>query len=135
MRRPDRPQPEIMLAETEVRRLSVLASQAGGDSLFATLLHAEINRAQIRKDRHVPPQFVRMHSIIRFKDAGVRSPDVLLVYPGEADPAAGFISVLSREGAALIGLRLGTTIWWPGCGGVFGPISVDRVTPPAGIQF
>lgn len=135
MNRLDRPQPELVLAETEVRRLSVLASQAGGGSLFGKLLHAEINRAQIRKDRHVPPQFVRMHSIIRFKDAGVRSPDVLLVYPGEADPAAGLISVLSREGAALIGLQLGTTIWWPGCGGAFAPISVDRVTPPTGLQF
>lgn len=135
MRRLDRPQPDLVLAETEVRRLSVIASQAGADSVFGTLLHAEINRAQIRKDRHVPPQFVRMHSIIRFKDAGVRSPDVLLVYPSEADPAAGLISVLSREGAALIGLRLGTTIWWPGRGGAFGPMSVDRVTPPGGLQF
>ena len=135
MRGFDHPQPELVLAETEVRRLSVLASRAGADSVFGALLHAEINRAQIRKDRHVPPQFVRMHSIVRFKDAGVRSPDVLLVYPGEADPEAGLISVLSREGSALIGVGLGATIWWPGPCGAIGPLSVDRVTPPGGLQL
>ena len=135
MRGLDREQPELMLAETEVRRLSVLATEAGADSLFGTLLRAEINRARIRKDRYVPPQFVRTHSIIRFRDAGVRSPDVLLVYPNEADPAAGLISVLSREGSALIGLSLGATIWWPGRSGAIGPMSVDRVTPPGALRF
>ncbi|MBX9615673.1 MAG: GreA/GreB family elongation factor [Caulobacteraceae bacterium] len=135
MTRLSRTPPEIVMAETEVRRLSVLASQAHADCVFGRLLHAEINRAQIHKDKHVPPQFVRMHSIIRFEDAGVRSPDVLLVYPDEADPAAGLISVLSREGAALIGLRLGTTIWWPGRDGAISPMSVARVTPPVGLQF
>ncbi|WP_339933104.1 GreA/GreB family elongation factor [uncultured Brevundimonas sp.] len=128
--------PPLILAETEVRRLSVLASlKQGYDHVSAGLLKREINRAQICKDAYVPPQFVRMHSIVRFSHAGVHSPDVPLVYPSEADPASGMISVLSWEGAALIGLSMGATIWWPCDQGEARPVSVMRVTPPDRLHF
>ena len=97
MTRLSRTPPDIVMAETEVRRLSVLASQAHADCVFGRLLHAEINRAQIHKDKHVPPQFVRMHSIIRFEDAGVRSPrEVFLLSVDEA----GSVVCLPKEGKA-----------------------------------
>lgn len=131
-----RENPALILAETEVRRLSVLASfEQGYDRMCAGLLKREINRAQIRKDAYVPLQCVRMHSIVRFSHAGVHSPDVLLVYPSEANPAAGMISVMSWEGAALIGLSMGATIWWPCSEGVARPVSVTRVTPPDRLRF
>jgi len=40
-----------------------------------------------------------------------------LVYPKDADADAGRISVLAPVGSALLGLRVGQTIDWPGQGG------------------
>jgi regulator of nucleoside diphosphate kinase len=40
-----------------------------------------------------------------------------LVYPKDADADAGKISVLAPVGSALLGLRAGQSIDWPGHGG------------------
>lgn len=127
--------PPLVLAETEVRRLSVLAQCQATGSSAGLLLKREINRALIRKDAFVPFQIVRMYSTIRFTVDGVSSPDLLIVYPSEEDRDAGMISALSWEGSAVIGLALGSTIRWPGNNGLKHEFTVTRVSQPTRLLF
>jgi regulator of nucleoside diphosphate kinase len=53
-----------------------------------------------------------------------------LVYPQQADAAAGMTSILSTMGAALIGLRLGQTITLMGWDGAFREVTVLSVDAP-----
>jgi regulator of nucleoside diphosphate kinase len=43
--------------------------------------------------------------------------EIELVYPHEADPSKGRVSVLAPVGAALLGMIVGNTIDWPIPGG------------------
>lgn len=125
--------PHLIMAETEVERLSTLALQlAPGAPLAADMLLAEIDRAEVRADSDVPDHVVRMRSTVRFEDdANGVSRSVLLVYPKEADIAAGKISVLSLVGAGLIGLSVGQTIQWPDRDGHERALRILKVEPPA----
>ena len=40
--------------------------------------------------------------------------ELTLVYPDQADLSAGRISIMAPVGMALLGLRVGQTIEWPG---------------------
>lgn len=55
-----------------------------------------------------------------------------LVYPEEADAAAGRISVLAPVGSALLGLSVGQSIDWPFTGGVIRRLRVEYIVaqPP-----
>jgi regulator of nucleoside diphosphate kinase len=54
-----------------------------------------------------------MYSQVELQDlpTGLRS-KLALCYPADAEPAAGFVSVLSTVGASLIGLRVGNVARW-----------------------
>ncbi len=59
----------------------------------------------------VPPDVVTMLSRVVVVDmATARRREITVVYPGEADAAAGRISVLDPLGTALIGVSVGETI-------------------------
>ena len=61
----------------------------------------------------VPPDVVTMYSQIDLLEAGADRPRRLtLCYPQDAEPAQGFISVLSPLGASLLGLRVGARARW-----------------------
>jgi regulator of nucleoside diphosphate kinase len=64
--------------------------------------------------RKVPPDVVTMYSQVLLKDLenGERQ-QLTLCYPADAEPAAGFISVLSPVGCSLLGLRVGSVARWP----------------------
>lgn len=125
--------PRIIMAETEVERLSTLALQmAPAAPLAADMLLKEIDRAEIRPDADMPGDVVRMRSTVRFEDdAHGAARSVLLVYPKEADIAAGKISVLSLVGAGLIGLAVGQSIQWPDRDGHERALRILKVEPPA----
>jgi regulator of nucleoside diphosphate kinase len=63
--------------------------------------------------RHVSPDVVTMHSQVLLLDraSGERN-RVTLCYPADAEPAEGFISVLSPLGWSLLGLRAGQVARW-----------------------
>lgn len=125
--------PDIILGETDAERLSALALRMETQAPFATgLLLGEIDRAEIQPDVAVPADVVRMHSTVVFIDAahGKRR-TVLLVFPDEADIAAGKISVITPVGAGLIGLAAGQEILWPNRDGRERSLRVLRSTPPA----
>lgn len=63
----------------------------------------------------VPPDVVTMYSQILVVDpAGGATHKYALCYPADAEPAAGFISVLAPMGTALLGLRVGDVARWRG---------------------
>ena len=61
----------------------------------------------------VPDDVVTMHTRCTYIDevTGTQR-EIELVYPDEADPARGRISVLTPVGSALLGLRVGQEIAW-----------------------
>ncbi len=61
----------------------------------------------------VPPDVVTMYSQVEVVNlsSGLRQ-RLTLCYPEDAEPSAGFISVLSPVGAGLLGLRAGATARW-----------------------
>ena len=65
----------------------------------------------------VPPTVVTMYSQVLVADeaSGARM-KIALCYPADADPVAGFISVLAPLGTALLGLRVGDVAHWTGPG-------------------
>lgn len=129
--------PCIIMAETEAEHLSALALQMEQAApLAADMLLREIDRAEIRPDAEMPGHVVRMRSTVRFEDdANGVARSVLLVYPKEADIAAGKISVLSLVGAGLIGLSVGQSIQWPDRDGHERALRILKVEPPGRLVF
>jgi len=125
--------PPIILAETEAERLSALALQMEHRSPFAaSLLLDEIERAELRPDAEVPADVVRMRStVVFFDDSHGTTRTVQVVYPTEADVAAGRISVMAPVGAGLIGLAAGQSIRWPDRDGRERSLRILRVLPPS----
>lgn len=73
----------------------------------------ELDRAIVIPDDRIPPDVITMNTCIVYADDVTgASREVELVYPGEADAAAGRISVLAPVGMALIGLAVGQSIDW-----------------------
>ena len=91
-------------------------------------LSDELDRAIVVPPERMPSDVVTMHSRCIYVDesTGARR-EVELVYPDEADPAAGKISVLAPIGSALLGLAAGHSIDWELPGGKIHRITVERV--------
>lgn len=69
--------------------------------------------ADIVPSRQIPPDVVTMYSQVLLLDltTGQRS-KLTVCYPQDAEPAAGFVSVLSPVGAGLLGRKLGSVFRW-----------------------
>ncbi|MGE5386383.1 MAG: GreA/GreB family elongation factor [Betaproteobacteria bacterium] len=97
---------ELMIADRDYVRLVPLAGEGA--------LADELERATVIPLERMPQEVVRMHSRVTYDIEGSTAlRQVQLVYPDEADPAAGKVSVLAPVGAALLGLQEGQTIDWP----------------------
>lgn len=105
--------PEITLSVADYTRLqNVVAGAMNFAPDIASYLQRELDRAHlVTRDR--TPSCVKMGSLVRFRDDfSGRIREVRVVYPAEAVPGAGHISVLTPVGAALIGLSAGQSIGW-----------------------
>jgi regulator of nucleoside diphosphate kinase len=108
--------PPLTISTGDYDRLAFLASfglNSQQDRPAATLLADELIRATVVTPRAIPPFVATMHSRLEFRDDVTR--DVryaTLVFPDEDDGDADCVSVLSSEGAALIGLSAGQSIAW-----------------------
>ena len=123
--------PAITLSTSDHQKLSMLAlSGPGSDPEAADDLLHELDRASIVADASLPDDVIRMGSLVRFR-TGRDERTVLLVYPAEADIAAGRVSILTPVGAGLIGLRQGQSIRWPDRDGHERALSVVGVVQPA----
>ena len=106
--------PPILLCASDADRIADLA--VGVETRLpqvSAMLLKDIDRARVVKDGALPADVVGMGSRVRFRDESTGTErTVRLVYPHEADIAAGKVSILTPIGAGLIGLREGQSIRW-----------------------
>lgn len=108
-----RRKPAITLTRTDHDRLSRLAESAPAHNAdIAEQLFQELDRARVVADERIAASVVRMGSRLRFSSDAGADRTVTIVFPGEADIAAGKISILTPIGVALIGLSSGQSIEW-----------------------
>lgn len=122
--------PSIVVSTRDASRLeALLATVDTAASDVARHLEAELARAEYREHDQMPAGVVMMGSRVRCVDeTNDESHTLTLVYPGEADVAAGRVSILAPVGAALLGLSVGQTIDWPLPGGRATRLTVAEVT-------
>lgn len=100
---------ERWLTERDHARLSALVQRSRGGDSIAALLDAAV----LVPARQIPADVVTMYSQVLVADpATAQARKFTLCYPDDAEPAAGFISVLSPVGTALLGLKPGVRARW-----------------------
>lgn len=111
--------PPILLSATDAARLDALVeSKAWASTPAAQALQVELLRAEVRPPAQMPADVVGMQSTVECEDEHSGSRHRLtLVYPPDADAAAGRISILAPVGSALLGLSVGQHIDWDAPGG------------------
>ena len=104
---------ERTLTELDHARLKRLLSAAGPGHATSAALRMAMDDADLVPSRAIPPDVVTMYSRVRLVESGKRQQQVLtLCYPEDAEPAEGFVSVLSPVGSSLLGLRVGSLAAW-----------------------
>lgn len=99
---------ERTLTELDFSRLAKLIS-GHPPPYLANLLSA----TEVVPSRDIPAKVVTMYSQVELVDAHTLHRQTLTVcFPRDAEPAAGFISVLSPVGLSLIGLKEGDVARW-----------------------
>jgi regulator of nucleoside diphosphate kinase len=105
------PLPHILIGWDDFETLNRLADAAGDThELAAQYLRRELDRAAVVATAKLNPEVVRLGSFVTYIAGKAPPRTVQLVLPGQADIAAGRISILTPVGAALIGLRAGQAI-------------------------
>jgi regulator of nucleoside diphosphate kinase len=98
-----------------VRLTNLVHRDRRGGSLPSDALQTEkvLDAAAIVPSRQVSPDVVTMYSQVLLVDleTGQRS-KLTLCYPQDAEPGAGFVSVLSPVGWSLLGLCVGSVARW-----------------------
>jgi regulator of nucleoside diphosphate kinase len=108
-----RQKPSIIVSDTDQRRLTTLATDAlERFPEVAEELLSEMERADVVTPDTIPRNVVQMGSSVVFQSDNGETRRVKLVFPGQADIAAGRISILTPVGTALIGLSEGQSIAW-----------------------
>ena len=93
-------------------------------------LSSELDRAIVVPPERMTKDVVTMHSSVLYVDenSGIRR-EITLVYPEEANPTIGQISVLAPVGSALLGLSVGRSIDWAYPDGNIHRLRIERVLP------
>ncbi len=106
---------EPVLTELDHVRLSALLrrSETPKDDDVEELL----DQAIITPSRLVGADVVTMYSRLRLIDAQGRSRTIVICWPKDAKAEAGYVSVLSPLGTALLGRKVGDQIRWSGADG------------------
>jgi regulator of nucleoside diphosphate kinase len=100
---------ERTLTELDAARLNKLSGNNQLPSGLADLLDI----AEVLPSREVPANIVTMYSQVEIEDPATQQiQKITLCYPGDAEPTAGFISVLSPVGIGLLGVKAGTLARW-----------------------
>ena len=94
--------------------LADLTRQSRGMQAGAETLEEILDAARVVHPGKVPGNVVTMNSRVLFEDIATQEEGtVTIVYPADADPSAGRISVLSPVGAALLGESEGEEVELP----------------------
>ncbi|MDP2316441.1 MAG: nucleoside diphosphate kinase regulator [Pseudomonadota bacterium] len=102
----------ILVTEQDYARLTALLGAATATEVDAGL-DSELERATIVPPEQIPANVVTMNSEVAYVDEDTgRESRVRLVYPRDANPAGGKLSVFAPIGSALLGLSVGQAIAW-----------------------
>jgi regulator of nucleoside diphosphate kinase len=94
--------------------LAELTRQSRGMQAGLQTLEEILDLARIVHPEKVPSNVVTMNSQVLFEDVSTKEKGtVTIVYPADADPSSGRISVLSPVGAALLGESEGEEVELP----------------------
>ena len=121
--------PPIHLLASESDLVGNLALQIEHrQPVVAAMLLEEIERAELHEPANLPDDAVTLGSEVDFVDEKTSQlRRVKLVLPADANIAEGRISILTPMGAALYGLRAGSSINWPDLYGAERRITLVRV--------
>ncbi|CAA2105683.1 GreA/GreB family elongation factor [Variovorax paradoxus] len=113
---------ERTLTELDFVRLGKLTGQQ--PPALAELL----DMADVMPSREVPADIVTMNSQVEVEDPSTQQRQkITLCYPGDSQPGAGFVSVLSPVGIGLLGVKTGTLARWDMPNGAEGATRVVAV--------
>ncbi len=99
---------ERLLTELDFARLARLQGRGVPSSLASVLDSADILQA-----REIPADIITMYSRVEIEDLRTAyQQTITLCYPADAQPSAGFVSVLSPVGSSLLGLKVGLIARW-----------------------
>ena len=122
-----RPQIHLLASESDLVASLALRTEDRNPVVAAMLLE-EIERAELHDATTFPEDAVMLGSQVDFVDDKTSQlRKVRIVLPGEANIAEGRISILTPMGAALYGLRAGSSIDWPDLDGNKRRINIVRV--------
>jgi regulator of nucleoside diphosphate kinase len=107
------PPPDVVISSYDKARLLELLGKdpnaAGAAS--AADLRAEVERGSEVRPEDVPPDVVTMNTRVRVRDAGSGAVHTFtIVFPSDANPAKGKVSILDALAVALIGCRVGEVV-------------------------
>ena len=110
-------------------RLTRLLGELASTGAEAEAMQDLLESSELVASRAVPPSVVTMYSHVLLQDPAGDAPayQLTLCYPDRAEPARGFVSVLSPVGRALLGRRAGETASWTGPGGRSGAARILEV--------
>jgi regulator of nucleoside diphosphate kinase len=110
------------------RLLAELAHQSTGMQASLKILEQVLDVARIVGPEKAPNDVVTMNSLVHFQDVRtLEKGTVMIVYPADADPPNGKVSVLEPVGAALIGESEGKEVELPSPQGQTRRIRILRV--------
>lgn len=106
--------PTLTINELDAERLDTLLAQAAyANSPVAEALNEELDRAEILPPQDMPADVVTMNSKVRFTEGKEGEEHIrTLVYPAALKDTDEQLSVMAPLGAALLGLRVGSSITW-----------------------
>jgi regulator of nucleoside diphosphate kinase len=122
---------ERTLTQIDHRRLMRLRAQVKSDPRllpFLDPLDELLAYSELVEPASVPPDVVTMYSRVLLQDLSGAPPARFTVcYPDDAEPAQGFVSVLSPVGTSLLGLRVGDVARWHGPSGFAQSFRVEEM--------
>lgn len=111
-------QPDIKMTATDVSRIDKLLAALPKTSPVRLALETELDRADIVESGDIPADVVTMNSTVRFAVSGTDEQFTLtLVYPKDMQDNGQTISILAPAGSAMLGVKVGDSIDWPGADG------------------
>lgn len=88
-------------------------NKAAASKKYYSDLETELRRAAVLPPQEVPADVITMNSRVRLRDQDSgEEMTYTLVFPEQADPLEGKLSVLAPVGTALLGYRVGDEVEW-----------------------
>jgi regulator of nucleoside diphosphate kinase len=126
--------PPVSIPASDYRLLEELALQAVRRWPANGFLLSELRRATVCEDDELPKDVVRVNNWVTYRlDWSRPSQSRFLTFPAECRNAEVQLSVLSPEGAALLGLKVGERMPYLGTEGMFHVATVESLDPPPGV--